>query len=117
MIPSDALDNLNSCTCLQGDFSYENFVESVIGSDKNFADVSILRCKKCNRQWLRYYYVQEAFTKSGRWFHGIVEPSIAQALKADDAMAILENLEWYYAGGSYFEGKVRKTRGKLDLST
>lgn len=83
--------------------------------DSNFAEVSLLVCADCGQQWLRYFYENEAFTASGRWYLGAIHAEQAEHLNAENARIILENLDWYYYGGSYYGGKSGKTSGRILL--
>jgi hypothetical protein len=82
-----------------------------LGVDRRFGEVSIFACPLCGRLWLRYYYVMEAFTGSGRWYLGPIDHEVA----VDEAQAKLESLAWYFFGGSYFDGKVGKRSGPLSF--
>jgi len=83
--------------------------------DKSFAEVSVLACRSCGRRWVRYFYEQEAFTASGRWYLGVLTPEQLSALNADNARSFFEGLDWYYYGGSYYDGQSGKTSGGISL--
>ena len=55
----------------------------------------------------------EAFTASGRWFRGILSEKDALTITPENAIAYLESLPWYFAGGSYFQSTGFKTHGKI----
>lgn len=97
------------CDCLTGDFYYLNFERKSLGIDKDYGEADIIRCKRCRRYWLSYLMEYEYLTSAGRWFCGIVTPDVAASATAESAIKILENLEWYYRGGSAFGGKVTRT--------
>jgi hypothetical protein len=104
------------CDCLSGHTYYADFDSDFLGVDQQqgrFADVEIQRCRRCGRLWLHYHFEDEAFTGSGRWYRGVVSPKVAAAVTADNAASILEGLDWYLAGGSYFDGTVHRRRGKI----
>lgn len=86
-----------------------------VGSDDHFADIEILRCPRCERLWLRYFYENEAFALSGRWFMGEVSPHYALAISPSDARKHLESLPDYFFGGSYFDGQSGKASGPITL--
>ncbi len=109
------LDNLDDCGCLDSP-GKGLVIERELGMDHNFAEVSLLICPRCSRRWLRYFYEVEAFTGSGRWYLGVISEKQAVRIDVDNAKTILENLDWYYYGGSYFRGKVGKTRGRIPLN-
>ena len=85
-----------------------------LGMDAHFAEVSVLLCQNCGQHWLRYFYENEAFTASGRWYLGAITPTQLAALTSESAKAILEGLDWYAYGGSFYGGS-GKTSGKIDL--
>jgi len=101
--------HLPDCKCLAGDFYYTNFDRRELGMDSEYGEVSVDRCKWCGRYWLTYLMEYEHLTAAGRWFRGVVTPEIASSLTAQSAKQILEGLEWYFRGGSAFDGKVIRT--------
>ena len=98
------------CPCLQGDVYYQSFEQRPLGSDSNYGETTILRCKRCGSYWLHYLMEYEYLTAAGRWFHGLITPEIAASATAENARNILEGLEWYFRGGSAFGGKVSRTK-------
>ena len=84
--------------------------------DDNFAQVTLLICPVCSQHWLRYSYEVEAFTASGRWYLGAIQPELATTLMAVNARATLERLGWYFYGGSYYGGRLGKASGKINLN-
>jgi hypothetical protein len=107
---SDRYEAAIGCECLT-DPTLPVFLED-LGMDSKFAEISICACPRCGHLWLRYYYVVEAFSGSGRWYMGRVSAPVA----ADQARATLERLPWYFFGGSYFDGKIGKRAGPLSES-
>ncbi len=103
------------CACLDGDFSQHHFDEAPLGSDRHLADVALRRCRRCGRHWLSYHYEEEGRTSSGRWFCGLVPRGTESSLTAENARALLESLDGYFRGGSYFGGNVSLAKGKLRL--
>jgi hypothetical protein len=87
-----------------------------LGMDDNFAVVSLLNCSICGQLWLRYFYEVEAFTASGRWYLGAIHAEQASQLTAEKAKATLENLGWYFYGGSYYGGRSGRTSGRIFLN-
>jgi hypothetical protein len=104
-----------SCACGGGRFGGGDFERSELGMDGHFGEITLLRCKRCRRLWLHYYYVNEAFTASGRWYHGLIAPEMESSVTLDTAHDILEKLDEDWCGGSHFGGRVFKRQGKLDL--
>jgi hypothetical protein len=86
-----------------------------LGMDKHYATITLHKCAKCDRLWLRYHYENEAFTASGRWYLGTITPEQARLLTAENAKETLERLSWYFCGGSYFDGRVGKSSGRIWL--
>lgn len=87
-----------------------------MGMDSRFAEVSVLVCRDCGQHWLRYFYEVEAFTASGRWYLGAITSAEACSLSTENAQGVLEALDWYFYGGSYFEGRSGKRSGALLLN-
>ena len=87
-----------------------------LGMDENFAEVSLLTCPDCETRWLRYTYEMEAFTASGRWYLGALSEQEAARLTLENAKTMLEELVWYYYGGSYYGVKSGRSSGKIGLN-
>ena len=104
-----------TCSCLVA-VSERLILIAELGMDAHYAEVSLLVCPDCLQPWLRYCFELEAFSNSGRWYLGAFSPDEVEALRAEEAKALLENLPWYYCGGSYYSGHVYRSSGKLDLS-
>lgn len=102
----------SSCHCLEAPSEKLVFVRA-LGSDAYFADISLMRCPACGRHWLRYAYELEAFTRSSRWYLGAITEDQLAALNGENARATFRQMEWYYYGGSYFDGAKGKTRGEV----
>ena len=103
------------CYCLRGDFRLTKYFFKYLGWDSEYGVSSSLTCRDCGRRWLRYYYCDEAFSKSGRWFCGLLEYFLSERVSADNAKHILETMDWYYRGGSFYSGLVSKQSGKINL--
>lgn len=84
-----------------------------LGLDAFLGDVSVHRCPRCHQMWLRYALEDEAFSGSGRWYLGVVSTEDSETLNAAEARNLLESLDWYFCGGSYFGGQVSRTQGPL----
>jgi hypothetical protein len=96
--------------------SRADFDFSFIGVDQThgrFGKVHIDTCNHCSRLWLTYEVEYPAFTKSGRWYSGIVPPSVAKIVTPETAVEILEGLDWYLYGGDYFETSGRRGSGTV----
>ena len=92
------------------------FTVKELGLDSRLAEVSVLVCQECGQHWLRYLYEVEAFTGSGRWYLGAITPEQFATLTVEQAKGTLENLSWYYYGGSYFQGRDGQSSGTVMLS-
>jgi tRNA threonylcarbamoyladenosine biosynthesis protein TsaE len=102
------------CACFS--MPYQNLARhSDLGMDENYAEVEVWACRSCGQYWLRYFYENEAFTASGRWYLGAVTAEQADGLRAGDAKAVLEGLAWYHYGGSFYFGRTGKTSGVITL--
>lgn len=112
---TDGLESRESCNCLVAPQDHL-IVSRELGMDNRFAEVSVLVCRECGRYWLRYFYEVEAFTASARWYLGPITAEQSSALSAEDARSLLEGLNWYYYGGSYFYGRSGKTSGPIFLN-
>ena len=105
-------EQAKTCGCFSS--PYRNlFAAQELGMDDHFAEVSLLTCPACGQKWLRYFYENEAFTASGRWYLGAINLEQASQLTAENAKGILESLRWYFYGGSYYGGKSGKASGKI----
>jgi hypothetical protein len=99
------------CSCLTAPLPYDHYAQvRFVGVDEaegRFGEVSVWRCKRCGRHWLRYLLEYEHLPESGRYFMGLITPEAAEALKPDAAIRHLDSLEWHLYGGSYFRGQGR----------
>jgi hypothetical protein len=86
-----------------------------LGMDSHYAEASVWACRVCGRRWLRYFYENEAITGSGRWYLGHITPARALGITANEARQALSGLEWYHAGGSYFDGRAGRGSGDILL--
>ena len=102
-------------------FDYRQFYRTPLGVDPQkgrYADVSIDFCFRCWRNWLHYQFEIEGISHSGRWYRGILEGydyafEISWEIGPGDAVRLLEEMPWYFAGGSYYGGKVFRTKGAI----
>jgi hypothetical protein len=101
-----------SCACFNDQHDIL-MTEKSLGMDRHYAEVTLLVCPDCGTYWLRYDYEIEAFTASGRWYLGTVSPEQVTHLSAENAKAMLESLDWYFYGGSYFQGRSGRSSGKV----
>ena len=100
------------CPCLDPKHSFSNEERHYVGVDETkgrFADVHIIRCNKCQRNWIHYHVEFEAFTASGRWYRALVTREACEHLKPENAESLLKSSEYRVCGGSLFG-----TSGVLD---
>ncbi len=106
------------CGCEQPAQSSSDYRTSALGVDHTngrYADVSILQCRLCQRIWINYLVEFESFSKSGRWYKGIVSKKELSKITPENAIEYLENLDWYIYGGSYFESTGTFGQGKANV--
>jgi hypothetical protein len=106
-------DFINECECSNPPSNFADFEEISIGTTANYAEISIKICRKCRIKWLHYFYENEAFSKSGRWYRGLISEQEIAKLLPEKAVSHLENLKWYIYGGSYFETTGKYGSGKI----
>lgn len=107
-----------TCHCQDASFSGRSRKIRVVGIDREngrFGEVSIETCSDCERRWLKYAVAYEAFSGSGRWYRGQIAKSVAERIRAEDAVTTLEALDWFFFGGSYFKTSGKRGSGKLDV--
>jgi hypothetical protein len=102
------------CRCLVSPPEHLDRVQE-LGLDSRLGEVSILVCQDCGRHWLRYLYEFEAISRSGRWYLGPITSEQLAVLNLEQAKTLLEELPWYYYGGSYFGGQSGKASGEIRL--
>jgi hypothetical protein len=108
-----------TCNCVTAPLDDQEFRSKHVGVDVTegrHGDVSIDRCRACGRRWLVYHFEHEGFSKSGRWYRGVISRSEARSVTPEMAVDLLEGLDWYLRGGSYFASKGKRASGKLDFS-
>jgi hypothetical protein len=107
---------MSDCLCFRPPFDYRDYVSEPVGIDmtnQRFGEVSIQTCKRCGTKWLHYLVEYEAFTTSGRWFRGLISEEALAAITPSGAIPYLEQLPWYFMGGSYFHSRGRRSSGKI----
>lgn len=108
------METPSDCECFSPNARYDQFHErrSLDWDTTNgrFADVQINECVTCGQLWLRYFVEYEAFTCSGRWGRGMIDPVKAMTIRPEDATSFLAKLPSYIRGGSFF-GKAEVVSG------
>jgi hypothetical protein len=105
------------CSCLErGPPSFDDAHTRFVGVDETdgrFADVTLCRCPRCSRTWLRYQLEYEAFTASGRWCMAPIDATLAASVKPETAAGVIAEAEWHIFGGSYFGHAGKRGRGRI----
>lgn len=107
------------CRCMTPPFNFRTFSTVSVGVDETdgrFGEVFIDVCTACGKTWLRYHLEYEAFSKSGRWYRGLLPAEAARTIQPETAVAVLQRLDWYFAGGSYFSSAGFRSTGPLALA-
>ncbi len=103
-----------TCDCLVT--AQKHLVEVIhFGLDAINAEVSILGCSRCGQLWLKYFYENEGFSSSGRWYLGAISNDQSTSINLENAKRTLEQLDWYFLGGSYYGGVVGQGSGNIYL--
>ena len=104
------------CRCLDPQCRFDAFDRIEIGVDETngrFGSVELYRCKACERCWLRYHVEYESFSRSGRWFRGLITTEQATSVTPENAAALLASLPWHFYGGSYFDTPGKQGSGPV----
>lgn len=96
------------CNCNKPPFYYLDYNSIYLGTDDNYADITIDTCKNCGKKWLKYLIEEEHYTKSGRWWRAPIDSSIVNILTAENSKELIESLDWCFVGGSYYDGNIHK---------
>jgi len=107
---------MDRCICMTPPFHSSDFDSDPVGIDDRqgrFGEVSIEACTKCNQRWLRYFVEYEGFSNSARWYRGCISDKEAKEMTPHGAIEVLERLDWYYYGGSYFATPGIRGSGEL----
>jgi hypothetical protein len=102
--------------CSNPPFYADDFHITEIGIDETygrFGEVTIQTCKSCQSKWLRYFVEYEAFSESGRWYRGLISDEVANTGTPETAVEILEGLDWFIRGGSYFKTPGQRGSGRV----
>ena len=90
----------------------ERFV-GIDTTEGRYADVSLMRCKRCQRLWLRYQLEYEAFSRSGRWAEAPIDEQAAATMVPESAAGFLESAEFHIYGGSFWGHTGKRGSGRL----
>jgi len=109
---------MTACRCARPPFLYTDYDSRPVGIDTTngrYGEVTIETCRHCGALWLRYLVEYEAFSRSGRWYRGLVTEEIARSVTPETAVAILQSLPIRFAGGSYFDSTGFEDEGHIDV--
>jgi len=108
---------MTDCACLSAGPRMPDIVdERHIGCDKTdgrFADVTLRRCSRCWRLWLKYFVEYEFYTAAGRWAETPIDEAAAITMMPEAAPAFLDRAEFYIYGGSHFGHAGRRSSGPI----
>jgi hypothetical protein len=112
---------MTACACIElGPRRPDVVEERYVGQDPTegrFADVTVRKCARCHRLWLRYQYEFEAFTASGRWAEAPIDEATAATMTATSAHRYIHMAPWRIIGGSYFGQAGKRVDSGLDFGT
>lgn len=117
-MPMEATKFHQFCVCSNPPFLATNYNIQMVGIDctaGRFGEVRIMQCKICGNFWIEYFYENEAFSESGRWFKGRISETHAKTILPEEAVAYLAQLDGYFYGGSYFRTNGKWGHGELHL--
>lgn len=104
------LDRNCSCACERPPFNYSSADHRELGDDPGCVDcyeVSMSQCRDCGFYWLRYLIEQPHYTKAGRWWRVKMSAKDADGFSAAMARSYIEDQDWCFVGGSYYDGAIR----------
>lgn len=107
---------MTECPCNTPPPPYQDFDSEPFGVDLTngrYGEVTIETCQACGARWLKYFVEYEAFSRSGRWYRGLVSEEQLAGLTPSQAPALIASLPWYLYGGSYFDTVGRKGSGPV----
>jgi len=110
-------DQAEMCPCVRnGDLAPGWSGPSRKDPDHPDATVTLRRCGRCGRPWLSYFFEYTYFPEERdrtAWYRGLLSESQVESVTPGSARAVLEGLEWYWAGGSHHLGHVHRSSGPL----
>lgn len=108
----------SSCACMRSGPLRDARAATFLGLDHaggRFAEIEIEECTYCRRRWLHYELEYDGLPGSARWFRGPLPDSSEERVTPEAAVTVLQNLDWYFAGGEYFGPGIRRMKGPLPL--
>lgn len=114
--PDKAPGDSSQCICLKLPLPFDHYREvKNVGEDKTngrFGTVTIRECLHCKRLWLHYFVEYEVYSRSGRYYMGLIIPDMVEKITAETAVDYLNNLDWTLYGGSFFDNKTGRSDQK-----
>ena len=106
----------SQCICLNLPLPFDHYRDvKSLGEDKTngrFGIVSIRECLHCKRLWVYYFVEYEVYSRSGRYYLGLITPDMVEKITAETAVDYLNNLDWTLYGGSFFNNKTGRSDQK-----
>lgn len=107
----------DTCACLFNGPRHPDMTnERGIGTDTTegrYADVTVRRCRACNRLWIRYQVEYEGYSKSGRWAEAPIDEDTAKQITPEMSAQYIERQLWYIFGGCYWGHAGKRGEGPL----
>jgi len=97
--------------CSGNDGTAHDIERRDVGVDRDYGEVSVLRCLRCGRCWLHYLMEYEYLTAAGRCLEGEIPADVAAKVKPGDALKLFGKMESYYRGGSAYGGQMLLSQG------
>ncbi|MBL7747598.1 MAG: hypothetical protein JNM19_09250 [Chitinophagaceae bacterium] len=104
------------CKCFIPPLHYTDYEKTYWGVDTTngrFAEITLEVCVHCGTKWLNYLVEYEAFSKSGRWYRGVVQDNNLKGIVPGKVVSYFEGLDWFIFGGSYFSSTGMYGKGKV----
>jgi hypothetical protein len=94
------------CACLDSGPRYPDIADQkhlgLAETDGRFTDVTLMRCARCRRLWLKYLVEREYYTSAGKWAKAPIGEDEAETMTPEKAAAFLDAAEWVVVGGSAY---------------
>lgn len=112
----DSLRNMfNKCKCEKLPLNYLNYHDIYTITDKKGGEIKFRECINCHQNWLSYHIEYPHYSKSGRWYIAKIHKTKLELITPKNTIEFLENSDWYFYGGSYFNNTGKKGKGKLRI--
>jgi len=100
-----------ACDCMAGVFLAEAL--TVV---RRVGEFHVDQCRLCGQHWLCVEHEEPAFSRSGEWYRLPFAAEQVGIVTEDNGLDLFEQGAWYWAGGSLYDGRVKKQSGKLKLA-